>query len=315
MTNDSPYHAGELAVQARAIEAGQAAMSDRAIADYIPDSAISFIQQQAMVVIGSMDTQGQIWSSVIFGQPGFIHATDERTLDLDLLQASISADDPLWSNLNINTSVGLLFIDLGSRRRLRVNGQIHKIDTQHYVINVEQAYPNCPKYIQRRHMIMAHTRINQNQIEASYGTELNWNQKRLIANADTFFVASAHPEHGVDASHRGGQPGFIAVLNSTLLRIPDYSGNNMFNTLGNFHCYPYAGLVFMDFTDNRLLQLTGRSKILWKNNHLSQAMTGIKRHWQFEIIAWRESPISFDVSWEFLDYSTFNPPPINHAIR
>lgn len=307
MTDDSPYHAGELAVQVRASETGQALRNGRAISNHISGGAVSFIQQQAMVTIGSMDCQGQVWASVIFGQPGFIRATDERTLDLDLVQAGVSADDPLWSNLNTNTSVGLLLIDLGSRRRFRVNGKIHEIDTQHYVINVEQAYPNCPKYIQRRHLKKTNIHINQHHGATRYGTGLNSNQQTRIANADTFFVASAHPDHGLDASHRGGQPGFVDVLNNTLLRIPDYIGNNMFNTLGNFHCYPHAGLVFIDFQKNRLLQLTGKVEILWPPDDPNEETKATQRYWQFEIIAWRESHIPFDISWEFLDYSPFNP--------
>ena len=60
-------------------------------------------------------------------------------------------------------------------------------------------------------------------------------------SADTFFVASAHAERGVDASHRGGLPGFVRVLGDRTLEIPDYPGNSMFNTLGNPAADPRAG--------------------------------------------------------------------------
>jgi predicted pyridoxine 5'-phosphate oxidase superfamily flavin-nucleotide-binding protein len=78
-------------------------------------------------------------------------------------------------------------------------------------------------------------------------TESNGKQQRLIREADTFFIASSHRDGGADASHRGGNPGFVHVLNETKLIWPDYSGNGMFQTLGNLAIDPRAGLLFMDF--------------------------------------------------------------------
>ena len=70
----------------------------------------------------------------------------------------------------------------------------------------------------------------------------------------------------MDASYCSGQPGFINIINDELLRIPDYSYNSLLNTLGDFRVYPYAGLAFVDFQHNWLLQLTGKSNILWNAN-------------------------------------------------
>lgn len=58
-------------------------------------------------------------------------------------------------------------------------------------------------------------------------------QQHWIQQAGTLFIASSHPERGADVSHRGGHPGFIRVEDAQTIIIPDYSGNNMFNTLGN----------------------------------------------------------------------------------
>ena len=78
-----------------------------------------------------------------------------------------------------------------------------------------------------------------------------------------FFFTSVHPERGVDASHRGGQAGFVNIVDDRTLRIPDYLGNSMFNTLGNFTANPRAGLIFPDFESGRTLQLIGRPEILY----------------------------------------------------
>ena len=69
-------------------------------------------------------------------------------------------------------------------------------------------------------------------------------------------------ERSMNASHRGGPPGFVEVVDDRTLRIPDYVGNSMLNTLGNLTVNPHAGLVVLDFGPNRTLQLTRRAEIL-----------------------------------------------------
>jgi len=307
MAINNPYHDGELAVQQRVNESGMARMNGAAVDETIPAGALRFIEQQAMVVIGSVDARGQVWASVLFGQPGFVRAIDNRTVELNLSQPHSAKDDPLWENLPRNPDVGLLVIELGSRRRLRINGQAKKVSAQRYLIDVERAYPNCPKYIQRR-ILKIHVEEKQRETTTvTQGTELNAAQKQLIAGADTLFVASAHPEHGLDASHRGGHPGFVKIINNRQLRIPDFAGNSMFNTLGNFVSYPHAGLVFIDFERNCLLQLTGVPEILWELDDPQQETGGTKRFWQFELSAWQEKPLALNLSWEFMDASPFIP--------
>ncbi len=301
------YHKGELAVQQRANETEMADMNGGAVDKRIPAGALRFIEQQPMAVIGSIDPDGRVWASVLFGQPGFLRALDEHTLEIDHSQPRSAKDDPLWTNLGGNPSVGLLVIELGSRRRLRVNGRARKVCDERTIIDVERAYPNCPKYIQRRDWKIPAAEQQINATPSAQGKELSAAQKTLIAGADTFFVASAHPDHGVDASHRGGHPGFIQLLNDRQIRIPDFAGNSMFNTLGNFASYPYAGLVFIDFERGRLLQLTGRPEILWDLDDPDEETGGTRRYWQFDISGWQESALPFQLAWELLDASPFIP--------
>ena len=76
-------------------------------------------------------------------------------------------------------------------------------------------------------------------------------------------IATAHPERGADASHRGGNPGFVRIVDAHTLLIPDYAGNTMFLTLGNIQANPRAGLLFVDFASGSLLQLSGTAEIGW----------------------------------------------------
>lgn len=301
------YHEGELEVQKRANEADIARINGGAVDETILAGALRFIEQQPMVVIGSMDPKGRVWISTLFGDPGFVRALDVRTLELDVSQPHTAKDDPLWSNLEKNPSVGLLFIELGSRRRFRINGRAKKVSDDRYIIDVERAYPNCPKYIQRRDWKTLETDEQNKATPSTQGIELNETQKTLIAAADTLFVASAHPDHGVDASHRGGRPGFVHIINNQQLRIPDYAGNSMFNTLGNFTSYPFAGLIFIDFERGRLLQLTGRPEVLWDMDDPQGETGGTKRYWQFDITGWQESTLPYRFTWELLDYSPHIP--------
>lgn len=307
MSKTSPFHEGELSVQTKLDVSDTARSNGVVITNRIPGAALNFISQQSMVILGSTDINTRIWSSVIFGPTGFIEALDPFIVKIDFSETSISITDPFWSNIQSNTQLGMIVIELGSRRRLRINGQIEKISENIYHINIDQAYPNCPQYIQRRHILHAKKETIENNTPDICGCNLNKNQNDIISNADTFFVSSAHPDHGNDVSHRGGKPGFVKIISANQLRIPDYPGNSMFNTLGNFEINPNAGLVFIDFTNKKILQLTGKAKVLWFIENTDTETAGTLRYWKFDIESWRESKISFDIEWEYLDASPHNP--------
>jgi NAD(P)H-flavin reductase len=88
----------------------------------------------------------------------------------------------------------------------------------------------------------------------------------LIAKADTIFLSSSNHESDMDTNIRGGPPGFVRVLsNSTdgaVLVWPEYSGNRLYQSLGNLQTTPLAGLVFPDFDSGDVLYVTGKTEIL-----------------------------------------------------
>ncbi|MGB5832986.1 MAG: pyridoxamine 5'-phosphate oxidase family protein [Thiohalocapsa sp.] len=303
------YHEGELAVQRRADESAMARMNGGAIADRIPGGANPFIAEQPMAVAGSLDRNGHVWASVLAGEPGFLRAGDDRTLVLDVSRPRAAGDDPLWENLRGDPRIGLLVIELATRRRLRINGRVRSTPEPPWVIDVEVAYPNCPKYIQRRHWTRPTDPVPRATGASRRGSILTPEHRTWIAGADTLFVASAHPKRGIDASHRGGKPGFVQMPDANTLRIPDYSGNSMFNTLGNFASYPHTGVTLVDFERGRVLQLSGRPEILWDADDPRGETGGTGRCWQFAIEAWQESTLPFALDWELLDYSPFIPQP------
>ena len=317
MNTFSPFHQGELAVQMLAQESDIAQRNGTVISNKILLGAIPFIAQQNMLVLSSLDNQGNVWVSVLIGKTGFITAPNSTSLLLDTTNILKLQYDPLWENIKTNPKVGVLAIELSTRRRYRVNGSIKAIDDSHFSIVVEQAYPNCPKFIQRRNLNIPSAMTGQSLPAVLKGSSLTAEHIQLIKNADSFFVGSASyalngsgsevKKYSCDASHRGGLPGFEEIVGNNRLRIPDYQGNSMFNTLGNIQAYPKSGLVFIDFERGRLLQLSGSAKIFWEQTDPSNKIGGTQRFWELNVEAWQQSQLPTELSWDFFDYSPHNP--------
>jgi len=307
MKIDKPYHEGELQVQARVGALEEGVMNSRVIQNSIIKGALRFLNQLPMMVFGSLDHDLNIWASVFMGKAGFMQAENDRTVVFDLTGMMHNPHDPFWTNIESNHKVGMLAIELASRRRLRINGTIERTSDEALTLRVEESYPNCPKYIQRRHMRAPIHDLRTGPLTSEHGTVLGAIQQTMVTNADTFFVASVHPERGVDASHRGGNPGFVKILNDRTLRIPDYPGNSMFNTLGNLTVHPLAGLVVVDFATNHTLQLTGKAEIFYDVADSGQKTGGTNRFWQLRVDHWVHTTPASPIAWEFFDYSPYNP--------
>jgi predicted pyridoxine 5'-phosphate oxidase superfamily flavin-nucleotide-binding protein len=258
------YHEGERDVQARAGVQVEISRRNKMIHPAIPPQATTFLSGLSMVVVGSIDGRGQVWASMLTGRPGFLQAMNQATLRI---QAVPVPGDPLNENLRIAAPVGIIAIEFASRRRMRINGRVVRLDDGLH-IGAEQVYGNCPKYIQPRELSMEDAAPAQEPY-ATRGEVLTPDQRRWIEQANTFFIATYHEEGGADASHRGGNPGFVRVLNQQTLVWPDYPGNQMFQTLGNLVSYPNSGLLFIDFDDGRTLQLNGEARIRWEQDALA----------------------------------------------
>ena len=209
-------------------------------------------------------------------------------------------------NVKSNEDVGMLIIDFANRRRIRLNGEAKVLAEGALLVHAKQVYSNCPRYIQQRVWDAEGRALQDSAAGAAASSHLSSKQCELVRRADTFFVASAHREFGVDVSHRGGNPGFIRVENPTRLLWPDYNGNKMFNTLGNVATNPSVGLLFPDFVGGSTLQLTGRAAIEWDSAQ-SAFFPGAERILAFEIEAVAEATASSLPHYRFQSYSPHNP--------
>ncbi len=304
-----PFHEGEIRAQNLASEHERALRVGRSIGPSIPRAALDFVEQQSYAVVATEDARGAPWVSMIFGAAGFATA-EPQSLVLSLDQMFVASKDPLLSNLEGSSRIGFLFIELATRRRLRINGSVRLRSSSELHIDVAQAYSNCPKYIQRRHLLGVDAPSGEAATAFRTGTRLSSSEAAVIEAADTLFVASLHPSHGLDASHRGGHAGFVQVdVGKGELHIPDYPGNSMFNTFGNLLVEPRVGLMVPDFERGRALHLVGRSTIEWNaDDEHSDRSGGTGRMWLVAVDRWLELPLAATTEWSFVDASPFNPP-------
>jgi hypothetical protein len=90
------------------------------------------------------------------------------------------------------------------------------------------------------------------------------------------------------------------------LEFPDYSGNTMFNTLGNIAVNPRAGLLFLDFEGGGTLQLTGEAQIVWDAERAAR-LAGAERVVESRVQEALETRGAVPLRWRFKGYSPFNP--------
>jgi uncharacterized protein len=100
-------------------------------------------------------------------------------------------------------------------------------------------------------------RIEQRFVRDSIGT----GEREFIERADLFFIATADEKGRPNCSYKGGEPGFVRVLDEQTLVFPNYDGNGMFLSMGNLLRNPEVGLLFIDFERGHRLRLNGTASI------------------------------------------------------
>jgi predicted pyridoxine 5'-phosphate oxidase superfamily flavin-nucleotide-binding protein len=85
--------------------------------------------------------------------------------------------------------------------------------------------------------------------------------REFIRRLDMFFLATADAGGHPNCSYKGGDPGFVRVLDERTLAFPSWDGNGMYLSLGNLAANPHIGLLFIDFEKQRRLRLNGVAHI------------------------------------------------------
>lgn len=288
----SPFHLGERMAQARA--GLRSLPSGAAIRDAMPDQhRVFFARLPFLPVATRAGAEGMPVATILTGAPGFVTSPDPRTLHI---AARPDPADPASHWLVPGAPVGILGIDLATRRRNRANGRIRDMDATGLTVAIEQSFGNCPQYIQARDLLPpGAAQATSGKTELLHGLDA---ARAAVARADTFFVASG-VGGSMDLSHRGGRPGFVRVRGE-VLEIPDFRGNGYFNTLGNLLLDPRAALLFPDFATGDLLHLAGRAEVDWD---AADAVRGAERVWRLHVEQGWRRPTALPWRWAFRDWA------------
>lgn len=304
-TPESPFHRGEHEAQNRlGVREKMERFGSRVIRDHMPDQHREFYHQLPFVFVGHADQQGWPWASILFNDPGFMTSSEPKSLEISTAPVK---GDPLAEAWQPDTRLGLLGIELTTRRRNRLAAHIVEASESDVRLKVDQSFGNCPQYIQVRELENVEPG-SMPEARIEHFTAFNERARDLIGTTDTFFVASyintgsEAASEGADVSHRGGKPGFIRVDDNNTLTIPDYLGNFHFNTFGNFIENPKAGLLFLDFENGHLLTLTGTVEILWDSPD-TEYFEGAERLWKFHLDHGRWLENALPLRWKLEEYS------------
>jgi len=302
------FHEGELRLQNQVGSRKQIdVMTEHLMKDFMPDQHREFFEGLEYIFLGTVDKAGLPHSVILTGPPKFANSPKPEML---VVQTGPRANQAGFNNLAIGQPVGVLGLDLSNRRRNRMHGKISALDDTSITITVVQSYGNCPKYISLREI--SERGLPSISSPASVRDTLSAEDMSLIKASDTFFIASyvqdgsGAPYEGVDINHRGGAPGFVRVDSPAQITVPDYKGNNLFNTFGNLLLNPDAGVLFVDFETGDQLHFHGTASLIEDTEHVS-AFSGALRLLQIQIKYVTFTKAATPLRWRFTESSPFNP--------
>ena len=254
------------------------------------------IAENELMAVGALDDSGRPWTTVWGGQRGFADRIAEGTLRIRALVDGIHdpvtqallplpvdgrqlpryPDDASDDGLKLISGMS---IDFESRDRVKVMGRLlaakilerdnnrnkdKLLSEVQLSMLVQESTGNCPKYINRREV---RTNVPSPQL-LSESLPLSQRAIDLIHKADLFFMSSTNGD-SMDTNHRGGPAGFLRVAcneseedGGVVLVYPEYSGNRLYQSLGNLYLNPKIGIVVPDFETSDVLYLTGVAELL-----------------------------------------------------
>ena len=303
----SPFHKGEQLAQERVgVRDKVEKLGRQVIRDHLPDQHREFYGELPFVILGTVDDEGRPWASLVPGRPGFMTTPDARTLDVGIQPLF---GDLLNDTLRPGTDIGVLGIQPDARRRNRLTGRIDSVRSGGFTVSVHHTFGNCPQYIQTRTVeVLTEIDTPERERKLVRSDRFDETARRLIEQADTLFIATAHVDgdepasQGADVSHRGGRPGFVRIENDRTLVFPDFSGNFHFNTVGNILVNPKAGFLFADFESGDLVYLSGTAEIVWNGQDVA-AFAGAERLIRFQADMVIRVEASLPLRFTFGEYS------------
>lgn len=291
-----------------------------------------------LVAFGTLDDEGRPWTSVWGGEVGFATPLEHGVLAVQ--SATDACYDPVVKSLFGTRTDGKLndkayhitreeleggggrvmaglSIDLATRDRVKLGGRLvaGKVDLTseedvamvQMAMLVEESLGNCPKYLNKKTI---HPHLPSPRLVADT-LPLPSEALSLLDKADLFFLSSTDGST-MDTNHRGGPPGFMRVIsndteNGVQLIYPEYSGNRLYQTLGNLHVRPTIGICVPDSETSDVLYFTGETKIL-VGSDASRLLPHTKLAVKIHVTAARFVRDGLPFRGKVVDYSPYNPP-------
>ncbi|KAL6904334.1 hypothetical protein GGI43DRAFT_382014 [Trichoderma evansii] len=246
------------------------------------------VMHSQLVALGTLDDEGRPWTTIWGGERGFARPVAEGVLGI---RSAVDKEyDPVYgafwksSDSKVSSEPGdegiirpeggkmmsALSIDLETRDRVKLAGRLIAGGDMagpdkevQLALHVQESLGNCPKYINKKALepIVPQAELIAGGPDGTLPPEAI----ALIERADMFFMSSTDGET-MDTNHRGGPKGFIRVLQNdeggVELVYPEYSGNRLYQSLGNLKVNPLIGIVIPDYDTSDALYLTGHTTIL-----------------------------------------------------
>ncbi|KAK5729984.1 hypothetical protein LTR17_011501 [Elasticomyces elasticus] len=279
---DMPWNEGETAMQRRM----KVPDIDNPTVPALSPQLANHLQIAPLIAIGTLDKQGRPWTTLWGGEKGFARPLGGGIVGFrtpvtgrydpvveELVGKDATGEVVKEEGEGEGRMVSGLTIDLETRKRVKmygrmvagalstredeVTGRNESVAEIQLVLKIEQSLGNCPKYLNRKRITPTFARPEL----VSNSSNLSERALQLLAKADLFFVSSSGQED-MDTNHRGGPSGFLrASTDATSVVWPEYSGNRLYQTLGNLYVNPLCGICVPDFDTGDMLYVTGTTEI------------------------------------------------------
>jgi uncharacterized protein len=104
-------------------------------------------------------------------------------------------------------------------------------------------------------------RLSDRLEKIHHSTTFDAYQRKMIERSSFFFLATSDKDGWPDCSYKGGDSGFVRVIENNILAFPSYDGNGMFRSLGNIRSNPKVGMLFIDFERPKRLRVNGTASV------------------------------------------------------
>lgn len=248
------------------------------VTPFLTPGAGSLVHRAPLLALGCLDKDMRPWTTLWGGEPGFARPVGTEALAVRVQVGG--GHDPVLRALLGDSGVNEvvqhqekgpicagLAIDLNKRNRVKLFGRLKGGGTTDegvggFLFEIEGSLGNCPKYINKK--TIEPCKADPKLVSDS--PKLSLEALKLLKEADTFFMSTSNGQNDMDTNIRGGLPGFLRIISNessgAVLIYPEYSGNRLYQTLGNLQTTPFAGLTVPDFNTGDVLFLTGETEVL-----------------------------------------------------